>query len=175
MSRSPREHKIYSKYSDGLDSFIGDQPSSSDSDAATIISVLAEAGKGAAALAAKKAAEKKNAASNKDLYDMGTQATNARKAAELAKADAIAETDAKGPLHQKAASLDSAARVLEAKYNVLNKGGSMADATKAADLAAHGGKSGKSGGLPSWVLPAGIAVGSAGVLALILKLIFRRK
>lgn len=165
---SLRRHKIAADYRRGLEQLSGDAPSSGVS-ASDIINVLAEAGKGTAQIVEKEEAAKKAKASSAEVDAAVKAAADMRKRADLAKADAIAESNPNGELHKQAAALDVSAKVAEARAAVLKGGGSMSDANKAASKA-----SGKSGGLPSWVVPVGVGIGAGGLLFVLYKLLKRK-
>jgi hypothetical protein len=176
MSSSVRRHKRENKqqygYGHGLDVLSGDDVVyGDDSDVSLFSNILAEATKGVGGMVAKSQADSAAKAKSKEYDDAAKVAADVRKQASLAAADALAETDQNGPMHKKAASLDMAAKVAEAKAEVLRGGGAPVDAGKSG----KGAKAAASSGMPSWVLPAGIGVGVIGAGLLIYKLVSRRK
>lgn len=128
----------------------------------SLISTLAQAG---GEIAAQQEEKKAQAAANKDKDAAVAAAKDARKKADLAKADALAEADPKGPLHQAATKADMAAKVAEAKAAVYTSGdsGGSGDVSTSDSKGKDKGKGGHGGGsgMPTWLW---WALGGVGVM-----------
>lgn len=174
---SIQKHKLKNKVS-----LLGDEEielfGASAEDAAMWSNLVAELAKGGGAVAAselkkkedakaaeqaKKDAEKKAAAEaekNREGNEARAAAAAARKRASIAAAEALAEKDPKGPLHNVAEQLETAARVAEAKAAIYASPGGL-------DLSKSSGPSPippSSSGIPwwGWALGAGfVTIGGA--------------
>jgi hypothetical protein len=131
----------------------------------SLISTLAQAG---GEIAAQQEEKKAKAAASKDKDAAVAAAKDARKKADLAKADALAEADPKGPLHQAAIKADTAAKVAEAKAAVYSSGDAGASGgddvstdSKGKDKGKKGGHGGGGSGMPTWLW---WALGGVGVM-----------
>jgi len=195
MSRSIDRHRWTRKYEAGLDSFAGDDKSSSASDANLYANLLAEGVQSAGKLiaskqqeeAAKRAADAAAAAAKNPERDAAAaMAKKARQDATFARIDAqkamdqadAVETDRNGPQHiaarkaaDKAKLLEAAAKAAEEKLAYYMPTTSLSTD----DSPGKGGKSkGKMGGsfvVPTWAWYAGGGVAALGVGVLIVKLL----
>jgi len=164
---SIQKHKLKNKVS-----LLGDEEielfGASAEDAATWSTLVSELAKGAGAVASselKKKDDAKKAAAeaekNKEANEARATAAAMRKKAGIAAAEALAEKDPNGPLHQVAAQAETAARVAEAKAAIYASPGGL-------DLSKSSGPSpippSSSGGIPwwGWALGAGfLTIGGA--------------